>query len=163
MKYQSLIRHGFLLSFLATQVFAWQYLAHAHEHPASGAVAHEEKVHNHVSLHGGQVGMSGDYHVEFVIKNDGEYRLYITDFMRKPVDISKAKGSLVINPEKAHSENLDLSLDEALEEFLLAKGNPRSEGDEIYASARIEIPGQEPVFIEFLEKIGSSKIMESYQ
>lgn len=40
--------------------------------------------HDHTSLHGGQVGMWGDHHVEYAAQ-DGEYRFWITDAHRNPV------------------------------------------------------------------------------
>ena len=40
--------------------------------------------HDHTALHGGQVGMWGDYHVEYVGK-DGEYQVWVTDATRNPI------------------------------------------------------------------------------
>jgi hypothetical protein len=40
--------------------------------------------HDHVALHGGQVGMWGEYHLEYAPK-DGEYRVWVTDEHRNPV------------------------------------------------------------------------------
>jgi hypothetical protein len=40
--------------------------------------------HDHTSLHGGQVGMWGDYHVEYAPK-DASYRIWLTDAARNPV------------------------------------------------------------------------------
>lgn len=40
--------------------------------------------HDHVSLHGGQVGMWGHYHVELLAK-DGAYSVWVTDASRNPV------------------------------------------------------------------------------
>ncbi len=117
---------------------------------------HAEHVHNHVSFHKGQVGMSGNFHVEFVVTKGGEYRLYVTDFLRKPVDISRAAGTLEVNQEGREPEALRLEVDEILQEFLVAQGKPRLINDTIVASARISIPGKEPIFIEFAEQIGTS-------
>ncbi len=49
------------------------------ESPAVGLAAHD-----HTALHGGQVGMWGDHHVEYVAK-DGTYRVWVTDSHRRPV------------------------------------------------------------------------------
>lgn len=116
-----------------------------------------EHVHNHTTFHGGQVGMSGDFHIEFVAKKEEEYRLYVTDFLRKPVDITNAAGTLVINTDGTEPEKLILTVDAVLQEFLVAKGKPRPANDTIVASARIAIPGKEPIFIEFAEQIGASR------
>jgi hypothetical protein len=40
--------------------------------------------HDHTALHGGRVGMWGDYHLEYAPK-DGEYRVWVTDEHRNPV------------------------------------------------------------------------------
>ncbi|MES2644253.1 MAG: hypothetical protein V4850_32505 [Myxococcota bacterium] len=40
--------------------------------------------HDHTSLHGGQVGMWGDYHLEYA-PIDGEHRVWVTDAKRVPV------------------------------------------------------------------------------
>jgi len=49
------------------------------ETPTVGLAAHD-----HTSLHGGQVGMWGDYHLEYAPK-DGEHRLWLSDANRVPV------------------------------------------------------------------------------
>lgn len=48
--------------------------------------------HDHTSLHGGQVGMWGDYHLEYAPK-DGEHRVWISDAKRVPVTAA-VSGSL---------------------------------------------------------------------
>ncbi|GEM_PF-3341889 len=166
------IQSCFLLSFLTVLfLLPWQAPAHAHNDEimnnkaingnngqsdsSSEGISHAEEVHNHISFHGGQVGMSGDYHIEFVIKENGAYRLYISDFSRNPVDISNASGTLIINPESPEKEILPLYVDEILQEFLAAKGARRENGENIYASCQIHIPGKESIFIEFLATIGA--------
>ena len=69
--------------------------------------------------------MSGDLHIEFVSTEKGEYRIYITGYERNPIDVSKAAGFLIINPESAEPEKLILSGDGILEGYLVAKGKPR--------------------------------------
>ena len=115
-----------------------------------------EMVHDHTSIHGGQVGMSGDFHIELVIKNRQEYVLYVTYFSRKPVDISNAKGVVIINPDGPSQEELPLTTDKVSQEFLVANGKPRKEGEEVYVSAKIELPGETALFVEFQETIGNS-------
>jgi hypothetical protein len=46
--------------------------------------------HDHTSLHGGQVGMWGNFHVEY-LAHDGEYRVWVTDATR---NARKASGSV---------------------------------------------------------------------
>jgi hypothetical protein len=48
--------------------------------------------HDHTSLHGGQVGMWGDFHLEYA-PADGEHRVWISDARRVPVTAG-ASGSL---------------------------------------------------------------------
>lgn len=48
--------------------------------------------HDHTSLHGGQVGMWGDYHLEYAPK-DGEHRVWVSDAKRVPVS-GAVSGSL---------------------------------------------------------------------
>lgn len=48
--------------------------------------------HDHTSLHGGQVSMWGDYHVEYAPKDD-EHRVWISDAKRVPVTAA-VSGSL---------------------------------------------------------------------
>lgn len=50
--------------------------------------------HDHTSLHGGQVGMWGDHHVEYAAQ-DGEYRFWITDEHRNPVT-GPVSGSVMV-------------------------------------------------------------------
>lgn len=145
-------RH-FLLAFL------FLFLSSIGAPPSSQAQTeqiHAEHIHDHTTLHSGQVGMSGDFHIEFTAHKDGEYKLYVTDFLRKQVDISKGSGTLIINSDGAEPEELTLAVDQVLQEFLVAHGKPRLEGETIVASARIRIPGKEPIFIEFVERIGTS-------
>ncbi|MDP2306595.1 MAG: hypothetical protein Q8P18_11290 [Pseudomonadota bacterium] len=47
--------------------------------------------HDHTSLHGGQVGMWGDYHLEYAPK-DGEHRVWVTDAKR--AQVTGVSGSL---------------------------------------------------------------------
>lgn len=112
-----------------------------------------ESVHDHSDPHGGQVGMAGSLHIEFVAREDGEYKIYITGYERKPVDVSKATGFLIINPESSESEKLILSVDKILQDFLWAKGKPHKQGETITASMEVEIPGQEKIIQSFYIKI----------
>ena len=48
--------------------------------------------HDHTSLHGGQVSMWGEYHLEYA-PQDGQYRLWLTDHQRNPVS-GPATGSV---------------------------------------------------------------------
>jgi len=121
-------------------------------------ITKSESVHDHSSPHGGQVGMSGSLHIEFAAKEDGEYRIYITDFDRIPIDISKATGTLIINSESSHSEKLALSLDKILQEYLWAKGKLREQGDTIEASMEVEIPGRKKIIQGFYIEINHSSM-----
>jgi hypothetical protein len=60
--------------------------------------------HDHASLHGGVVSMSGDFHVEYVAK-DGEYRFYISDEHRVPV--ATGVGGSVKDGDKELPLNFD--------------------------------------------------------
>ena len=59
-----------------------------HEGKASSASFETSSVglqsHDHVALHGGQVGMWGNYHLEYLPKA-GEYRVWVTDANRNPI------------------------------------------------------------------------------
>ena len=111
-----------------------------------------ESVHDHSSPQGGQVGMSGDLHIEFVSTEQGEYRIYITGYERNPIDVSKATGFLIINPDGSESEKLILSGGGIPEGYLVAKGKPRKQGDTLSASAEIEIPGLAKIIQSFYIK-----------
>lgn len=63
------------------------------------------KEHDHASLHGGQVGMWGDYHLEYA-PSDGEHRVWVTDANR--VKVAGVTGSL-----KDGDTVVPLSFDEA--------------------------------------------------
>jgi len=130
-----------VLSVLILLVFSGVNSASAEDFWGEDNIKQFESVHDHSSPQGGQVGMSGDLHVEFVSTEKGEYRIYITDYERNPVDVSKAKGFLIINPESAEPEKLILFGDGILEGYLVAQGKPRKQGDALSASAEIEIPG----------------------
>jgi hypothetical protein len=115
-----------------------------------------ESVHDHSSPQGGQVGMAGSLHVEFVAREDGEYKIYITGYERNPIDVSKATGFLIINPESSESEKLILSVDKVLQGFLWATGKPHKQGETITASMEVEIPGQEKIIQSFYIEINHS-------
>ena len=100
--------------------------------------------------------MSGDLHIEFVSTEKGEYRIYITGYERNPIDVSKAAGFLIINPESAEPEKLILSGDGILEGYLVAKGKPRKQGETVAASMEVEIPGHEKIIQSFYIKINPS-------
>lgn len=55
---------------------------------SQGALA----AHDHRALHGGQVGMYGDHHLEYLAAN-GEYRVWVTNANREPITTG-VKGSL---------------------------------------------------------------------
>lgn len=130
-----------VLSVLIVLVFLGANSANAEDFWEEDNIKQFESVHDHSSPQGGQVGMSGDLHIEFVSTEQGEYRIYITDYERNPADVSRAKGFLIINPESAEPEKLILSGDGILEGYLVAKGKARKQGDALSASAEIEIPG----------------------
>lgn len=130
-----------VLSVLILLVFSGVNSANAEDFWGEDDIKQFESVHDHSSPQGGQVGMSGDLHIEFVSTEKGEYRIYITDYERNPIDVSKAKGFLIINPESVEPEKLILSGDGILERYLAAKGRLRKQGDTLSASAEIEIPG----------------------
>jgi len=54
------------------------------------ALAQEE--HGHESPHGGQVQTLGDYHVEFVVEEDGEIEIYLSDKNSKPLSVKNVQG-----------------------------------------------------------------------
>ncbi len=97
--------------------------------------------------------MSGNYHIEFVTRKDGEYRLYVTDLQRKPIDISNATGTLVINSDETKPEILALSVNNH-KEFFTAKGKSRPIGEGIMASVQAKIPKKDSILIDYQEKIG---------
>jgi hypothetical protein len=100
--------------------------------------------------------MAGSLHVEFVAREDGEYKIYITGYERNPIDVSKAIGFLIINPESSESEKLILSVDKVLQGFLWAKGKPHKQGETITASMEVEIPGQEKIIQSFYIELNHS-------
>ena len=55
---------------------------------SQGALA----AHDHRALHGGQVSMYGDHHLEYLAAN-GEYRVWVTNANREPITTG-VKGSL---------------------------------------------------------------------
>lgn len=130
-----------VLSVLILLIFLGVNSANAEDFWEEDNIKQFESVHDHSSPQGGQVGMSGDLHIEFVSTEQGEYRIYITDYERNPADVSKAKGFLIINPESAEPEKLIFSGDGIPEGYLVAKGKARKQGDTLSASAEIEIPG----------------------
>lgn len=81
--------------------------------------------HDHVSLHGGQVGMWGHYHLELLAKDD-VYSVWITDASRAPVT-GQASGVIVDGDQR-----LPLAMD---------KGTGA-------LSARAEAAGARPVTVE---------------
>lgn len=51
---------------------------------------------DHEPRHGGLVTMTGDNHVEMVVRRDGYLQLYISDAVRAPIDPRQASGSVVV-------------------------------------------------------------------
>ncbi|MBI1924185.1 hypothetical protein HYR99_08025 [Candidatus Poribacteria bacterium] len=63
--------------------------------------------HGHESPHGGQVRTLGDYHVEFVVEENGEIAVYLSDKNQRPLSVKDARG--VINLKMGSSyQKLDL-------------------------------------------------------
>lgn len=62
--------------------------------------------HDHRTLHGGQVGMYGSHHLEYLAA-DGEYRVWVTNATREPITTG-VKGSL-----KDGNTTVPLSADDA--------------------------------------------------
>lgn len=145
-----------VLSVLILLVFLGANSASAEDFWGEDNIKQFESVHDHSSPQGGQVGMSGDLHIEFVSTEKGEYRIYITGYERNPIDVSKAAGFLIINPESAEPEKLILSGDGILEGYLVAKGKPRKQGETVAASMEVEIPGHEKIIQSFYIKINPS-------
>ncbi len=68
-------------------------------------LAQEE--HAHESPHGGQVRTLGDYHVEFVVEENGEIAVYLSDKNQRPLSVKDMRG--VINLKMGSSyQKLDL-------------------------------------------------------
>lgn len=61
-------------------------------------------VHDHRSLHGGQVSMSGDYHLEYLGK-DGVYQVWVSDAARQSV------SNVLSGTIKDGDKTLNLSID----------------------------------------------------
>lgn len=51
-----------------------------------------QEEHGHESPHGGQVQTLGDYHVEFVVEEDGEIEIYLSDKNSKPLSVKNVQG-----------------------------------------------------------------------
>lgn len=129
---------------LASEVHEVQHdLSHAVENwlaQATGSGAgHEEAgegTHADHSAHqGGLVGMSGDLHLEIVSEAAGEYRIYITDALRQPVDLEGISGSLVLRPGADDEETLPLQVMHGA--YLAASGGP-VEADTMDVSIRLD-------------------------
>lgn len=61
------------------------------DHCATGDGQHAQKHGDHTAHHGGQLGMAGDYHLEFV-RRDRNVEIYPSDAVRKP--LAAVGGSL---------------------------------------------------------------------
>lgn len=89
--------------------------------PAGDAVAHM-----HDARHGGQVGMSGETHLEVAVAAPGEYRVYLSDAHRAPLAASLGKDAkITLDPDGEKPVSLPLAADPK-GEYLVAKGEPRS-------------------------------------
>jgi len=49
-------------------------------------------VHDHTPQHGGVVAMSGERHVEALVRRDGMVRFWVTDFSRGPVPLDGVRA-----------------------------------------------------------------------
>lgn len=119
----------------------------------SEAEGHVGLGHNHTPFHGGQVGMSGNLHIEFVAHQKGDYEIYVTDLLRKPINISNAKGTLTVNPDENNPELIALVIENSPQGFLAARGKTRHFGETIIASVEVNLQGQDPIQIEFRENL----------
>lgn len=73
-----------------------------------GVVAAEIPHHDHRSLRGGQVGMSGDDHVELLAEKGGVYKVWYTDGGRKPLS-KDVRGTLVVTAADGRKETIELT------------------------------------------------------
>lgn len=70
----------------------------------------EERLpHDHTPLHGGQVGMVGDYHLE-VVDTGEEIRVYVSDECRSPLP-PPSGATLVLEPETGPGEPIERPLE----------------------------------------------------
>lgn len=110
-------------------------LSHSVENWLAGAAGHEEMEHthdeaeahsDHSAHHGGLLGMSGDLHLEIVSEEPGEYRIFMSDALREPINPEGVSGVLVLNPGKDHEMELPLQVMHG--EHLMASGGPADVG-----------------------------------
>lgn len=97
--------------------------------------SHEGAHVDHSGHHSGLVGMSGDLHLEIVSEAAGEYRVYITDALRQPIDLEGISGSLVLRPGANDEETLPFQIMDG--EYLVASGGP-AEVDTLDVSIRLD-------------------------
>jgi len=73
-----------------------------------GQVAGEIPHHDHRSLRGGQVGMSGDDHVELLAEKGGVYKVWFTDGRRNAIT-ADVRGKLVVTTTDGRTETIELA------------------------------------------------------
>jgi hypothetical protein len=115
--------------------------------PAAPAAKGDAVAHMHDSRHGGQVGMSGETHIEVALSAPGEFRVYLSDSHRAPLPASQAKeAKILINPDDAKPLSLPMAPD-AKDEYLIAKGTPQT-GEAVPVKVEFSLAGA-PVSMEF--------------
>lgn len=86
----------------------------------------EVPYHDHRSLRGGLVGMSGDDHVELLAEKGGVYKVWFTDGHRKPIT-QGVSGKLVVTSKDGSKEEIPLT-GPGVEGVLVGKGKA-ADGD----------------------------------
>jgi len=76
--------------------------------PECGMTLTTVKAHaDHDSRYGGQLVMTGDWHIEFV-ETSGKFYFYISDAFRTPFKVETILASMVLEGEKGKSEVFSL-------------------------------------------------------
>lgn len=114
--------------------------------------------HEHSSHQGGMVAMAGDAHLEVMLLESGEVRVYLTDAFRKPVPLAEKKGMV---EARARSEVRSAPLvPESGGAYLRAQLDPLK-APLVEVTVRLPLPADPKYFITFM--LEPAKSAEAHQ
>lgn len=120
-----------------------------------------EEEHPHETPHGGQVKTMGNYHVEFLIQQDGKVKVYLLDNNVKPLPAEGVEGVVYLRPASGGGmKTVQLRL--AADKGYLEGGINLKELSEFEAAVRLTIKGQKFTPVKFNYPVKPSAAEEDH-
>ena len=120
------------------------------------------KGHEDIARYGGSVLAIREYHLEFLALRNGEIKLFVTDLMGNPIDMSLAQGHVTLYPRSPEAQKLVLLEDETISGCLRARGKPLEEAETVVAAINIQIGEEKELQLEFWDVVKSKAITKAF-